>query len=341
MFADPFSIAVLCLGLSGGTGDPKPPSAFPDSIALGAVARAAESAKSRAADSLPFLWVAHEGVGKAPGREALVRPAGVACDAFGRLVVSDAALHRLERFDASGVWLSEAGSLGSGAGEMRRPGAVAALGALGVVVLDQENRRVLSYDLNGRFTGTRIDFEDPSVRGPVGRVVPIDLAADRGGGVLVADQERDRLLVFDFSGRYVRTLGGYGARPGSFRGLSGVATGAHGEIFATERVQARLQRLDAGGRVLGSWSLAVEPGRGAVPVAVDDSGRVAVADEASGALWAFSGAGRLLAARGGLEAPRALAFTRDGALLVAESGAGRVSRLTLERRVPTRPAPGE
>ena len=71
MFADPFSIAVLCLALSSGTGDPKPPSAFPDSIALGAVAQA-ESAKSRAADSLPFLWVAHEGVGKAPGREALV-----------------------------------------------------------------------------------------------------------------------------------------------------------------------------------------------------------------------------------------------------------------------------
>ena len=78
--------------------------------------------------------------------------------------------------------------------------------------------------------------------------------------------------------------------------------------------------------MLGAWAIAAAPGRGALPVAVDDGGRVAVADELTGGLWLFDPAGRLLARAGGCAAPRALAFAPDGTLLVAEARAGRVSR---------------
>ena len=80
----------------------------------------------------------------------LVEPAGLAVDAFGRRFVSDAALHRLEIFDARGAWLATAGTLGSDPGQLRRPGAVTALGQAGIAVLDRENFRVESYDLLGR-----------------------------------------------------------------------------------------------------------------------------------------------------------------------------------------------
>ena len=65
-------------------------------------------------------------------------------------------------------------------------------------------------------------------------------------------------------------------------------------------------------------------------MAVDDSGRVAVADEASGNLWVFDAGGRLVASLRGLEGPRSLAFARDGTLLVAEAASGRVRRFSLE-----------
>jgi sugar lactone lactonase YvrE len=148
--------------------------------------------------------------------------------------------------------------------------------------------------------------------------------------VYVADPARERVLVFDTGGRFERTLGEFGARPGQFRGLEGLAAAPHGELVVTERLNARLQRLDAGGRPAGSWSLAVEPrSSGAIPVAVDAQGRIAVADEGGGRLWVFDSIGRPLAQLTDLGHPRALAFAPDGTLLVTETQPARVRRLAL------------
>jgi hypothetical protein len=263
------------------------------------------------------------------GPGPLEQPSGIGCDAFGRIYVSDAAHHRLQRYDEKGVWLGEAGALGDGEGRLRRPGAIAPVGTLSMAVLDRGNRRVVTYDLFGRLQGTLIDLESPELDAELGRIDPVDLAADRGGSLFVADADRDRVLVFDHSGHYTRTIGGFGARGGSFRGLLGIAAGRRGELFAAERVNGRVQRLDPGGRVLASWPLPVKPARLALAVAADDSGHVAVADEAAGTLSLFDVDGVLLASIAGLAGPRALAFHRDGSLLVAESG--RVRRFRLER----------
>src|SRR5262249_35081538 len=239
----------------------------------------------------------------------------------------DAQLHCLERFDRDGRWLGEIGALGSDVGQMRRPGSVAALGAASVAVLDRENRRVLLYDLFGRVQGVRLDLADATLEERTGRIDPSWLATDRGGAIYIVDPARERVLVFDTSGQLVRTLGSYGARAGLFRGLRAVATAPRGEMLVTERLNARVQRLDAGGRPVSSWSLPIETkGSGALPVAVDDAGRVAVADEVSGRLWLFDAGGHVLAEERGLGRPRALAFAPDGALLVAETGPPQVRR---------------
>ncbi len=267
----------------------------------------------------------------ATGDSALMEPNGVAVDAFGTVWVSDAALHRLQRFGSDGRWLGVSGGLGSDDGQMRSPGAVTLLGTLSVGVLDRENRRVVRCDLFGRWLGTQVDLADPALATELGRVDAVDLAADRGGAMFVADAERDRVLVFDAGGTYVHAIGGFGPRPGSFRGLRGVAVAPRGELVTAERGGGRVQRLDTGGRAVASWPIAVAPGRAALPVAVDDSSRTAVADGASGRLWVFDAAGRLLAARSGLGAPRGLAFAPGGALWVAES-AGRLRCFTLVPR---------
>jgi hypothetical protein len=273
------------------------------------------------------------------GRGQVLEPSGVAVDAFGRVVVADAALHRVQRFEPDGRWLGEAGSLGSDAGQLRRPGSVAMLGALAIAVLDQENRRIEHFDLFGRRLGTLVDLLDPALENEVGRVDPVALAADRGGALYLADADRERVLAFDFTGRYLRTLGGFGGKPGSFRGLGGLALAPRGGLVTAERVNARVQRMDAGGRVTASWPLAAVRAAGAMPIAVDDSSRVAVADEAGGRLWVFDEGGRPLATLAGLERPRALAFAPDGSLLVAEAGRGEVRRFALERAALPAPAP--
>jgi len=304
--------------------------------------RAPAPADTRGAptDSLPWtLRPIAVLVASGDGRGQAVEPSGVAVDPFGRFVVADAALHRLQRFEPDGRWLGETGSLGSDPGQLRRPGSVAMLGTLTVAALDHENRRIETYDLFGRRLGTLIDLLDATLTDAVGRVEPVAMAADRGGALYLADAERDRVLVFDFAGRYLRTLGGFGGRPGSFRGLRGLAAAPRGGLVTAERENRRLQRLDAAGRATASCSLAVASAPGALPVAVDDSSRAAVADEASGRLWVFDALGRPLAALAGLDRPRSLAFAPDGTLLVAEAGRGTVRRFALERR--TRPTPGE
>ena len=212
-------------------------------------------------------------------------------------------------------------------------------GALLVAVLDVENRRVVTYDLFGRLQGIVVDLAAAALEDVVGRVDPVALASDRGGSLYVADADQDRLLVFDTSGRLIRTLGAIGSGPGSFRGLSGVAVGRTAEIFTAERVNARVQRLDPSGRSRAAWPLPVRGARAALPVAVDDSLRVAVADEASGRLWVFDGAGRLLATLAGLQGPEALAFGPAGTLWVAEAGGGRVVCFALTPRISDEPVP--
>lgn len=272
-----------------------------------------------------------------------LEPSGVTEDAFGRTWVSDAAQHRVLRWDAAGAVLDQAGALGSEPGQFRRPGALSRVGALGVAVLDVENRRVITYDHHLRLLGAAVDLAAAELESRLGRITPVALSADRGGAMYVADAERDRVLVFDFAGTFLRELGGFGARAGGFAGLQGVAAGARGLVATVERPRgrarraasdslegrARVQWLDGNGRVLRSvWTppLAAGAGEGQLAIALDDSARVAVTAERSGELWVFAADGALLAHRGGLAAPRAVAFAADGALLVAEAGAARVRR---------------
>lgn len=294
-------------------------------------------------DTLALMLIADPPVALGgDGHGQVIEPAGVAVDAFGRVYITDAALHRLQRFDRNGRFLGENGVLGSGNGEMRRPGSVAMLGVLSVGVLDRENRRVEAFDLFGRRVGTALDLADPALEETVGRVDPTQLATDRGGVLYVADPARERVLAFDVSGRFVRALGGFGTRPGQLRGLRGLATAPRGELIVTERLNARLQRLDAGGRVAASWSLPIRPGGGAeaLPAATDAGGRVAVADEASGTLWMFDAGGMLLAEARGSGHPRALAFAPDSTLVVAVAGPPEVRRYRLVGRRDRAPRAG-
>jgi sugar lactone lactonase YvrE len=284
------------------------------------------------------------GAGAAPGQR-LVEPAGVATDAFGRVYVTDVATHRLVRWDKSGRWLDEAGSLGSDANQFRRPGEVARLGALGVAVLDVENRRVVTWDFEMHLVGVLADLAAAELESSLGPVSPVSLAADRGGAVVVADADGDRVLAFDFSGRYLRAIGGHGQAEGRFAGLAAVAVGPRGELLACDRPEpgsaagARVQWFDAGGRTMGeARAVLAGPARrgrpGRLSLAVDESGRVAVADEAAGTLEVLGNSRETLARLDGLARPVALSFAPDGTLLVAEAGAARVRRFALTSAAP-------
>jgi len=318
----PTSRALLvALGLLAGTAlaAAGPPAAAPPDT-LARTPSPADSTRPGVAHG----WRLHE-LAPIAGDDAhpLAEPSGVLSDAFGVVWVSDGSLHKLRRWRADGVPLDETGALGSEPTQFRRPGALARLGALGVAVLDVENQRVSTYDHNLRLLSIAIDLTASDLQASVGTVRPLSIASDRGGALYVVDAERDRILVFDYAGAFQRELGGYGGRSGGFSGLTGVAVTARG----------RIQWLEAGGRLITSvWSPPLAAGSSElwVSVAVDAIGRVAIAAERSGEVHVLSPDGAPIARLTGLASPRAVAFADDGTLLVAETGAARVRRWTLE-----------
>jgi len=199
-----------------------------------------------------------------------------------------------------------------------------------------------------------VELASQELEARIGLVRPVALASDRGGALYVADAERDRVLVFDYSGAFQRELGGFGGRSGGFSGLTGIAVSARGRIVSVERphppakkskgssagaapdstaARARIQWFEAGGRLITSvWSPPVSAGGSelSLSIAVDGIGRVAIAAERSGEVFVLTPDGAFLARLSGLVAPRAVAFADDGTLLVAEAGAGRIRRWSLE-----------
>lgn len=261
-----------------------------------------------------------------------VEPAGLTFDSFGRVYVSDAALRRLVRFAADGHVLGETGALGDGAGGLRRPGAVATAGVLQVVLLDEENHRIVTYDLLGHVQGQGIDLDAALEAGNAAPARPVGLASDRSGALYVADADGDRILVFDLAGNLTRELAGPGERGPALRGVAGVAVSRRGDVFVSEHVPGRIVRLDPTGARRASWLLPDSTGAERLPLAVDDSLRVACADPAHARVWVFDAQGRPLAKAEHVEGVSALAFARDGALWIAERGTRRLARYTLVPR---------
>lgn len=83
--------------------------------------------------------------------------------------------------------------------------------------------------------------------------VPTDgLAGDAEGRLYVLDGQGKRVLVYDSTGRHVRTLGSEGSGPGELQGPSGLALGADGAVRVLDTGNRRLQLFGPDGEPRGS-----------------------------------------------------------------------------------------
>ena len=139
-------------------------------------------------------WGEH---GSEPGQ--LDRPAHMALDGEGRLLVVDTMNHRVQRFTVEGEYIDGFGSYGSGPGELNMPWGIA-LDAEGCIYIgDWRNDRVQKFSPSGEpllSIGSSGDGE-----GELNR--PAGVAVDQHGDIYVADRGNNRVLLFDRNGRYV------------------------------------------------------------------------------------------------------------------------------------------
>ncbi|MFM7159455.1 MAG: hypothetical protein ACKO3P_03685, partial [Planctomycetaceae bacterium] len=202
-----------------------------------------------------------------------------------------------------------------------------------VLVLDNAGR-ALVYDLQGQLRRT---WWMPEYS--VGRPEKICQLPD--GRLAVADTHYHRVMLFDSEGHELSRLGGYGHEPGQFVFPVAVACDTVGNLYVGEYGgNDRVQKFDRhGGWLCSLGGPGTDLGCFQRPSGlVWRAGRVYVVDAFNNRVQVFSDEGQfleVLGARSPSGAPELLypydiAFGPGEDLFIAEYGAGRVTRLSLE-----------
>ncbi len=225
----------------------------------------------------------------------LSRPAGIAVDNVGRVVIADTQANRVRRLDASGALTTIAGTGVAGASgdggpaasaQLAHPAAVAVDGIGRVVIADTDNGRIRRIELDG--TIVTIAGTSPGYSGDGGFATSARLsdvqgvAVDGLGRIFIGDTSNQRVRMIETDG-VITTIAGTGvlgtdalggpATGAELEGPAGVAVDAFGDVFICDSYGTRILKVDTG-HLMTQIATASQP----QGLAVDELGRVLVAD---------------------------------------------------------------
>jgi NHL repeat len=204
---------------------------------------------------------------------------GMAGVGDGSVLVVEPHYHRVNRFSATGVLLGQWGHLGTNAGQLWFPRAVA-VGPNGDCFVSEYGvvERVQRFRIeDGAFLGGFGNAGDGTAQFNRAEGVGVD----RTGRVYVADSCNHRVQVFESDGRWVRSHGRAGPGVGEFGYPYDVQVDAEGHQFVCEFGNSRVQVLDAADRpvdLLGGPGQAPDRMNSPWSLCLDSQGNLYVAD---------------------------------------------------------------
>jgi len=200
------------------------------------------------------------------------------------IAVADGNKHRILMFDKRGTYLYAIGKK-----DLFNYPVGVALSKGDLIVADTGNHAVKIMGIHGDFKKNIPIMVD----GKPDR--PIDVAlVDSGKGILVSCNNSQKIQVYSFQGKLLRSWGGKGEGEGKFRYPATVSSMEAGKNIIVDVLNARAQIFTNGGKFLKSvGSLGVVQGKLFRPkgVAVDARGRIYISDSYMDVVQVFDSQG--------------------------------------------------
>lgn len=182
-----------------------------------------------------------------PDTLAFSRPAGLACSRDGKLYVADWGNNRVEVFStATGEFVQQWGTYGSGPGEFDRPSAIGVDYTGRIYVGDLGVGRIQVFLADGSYYGTILL---PPYQGTAAEARAMCITP--GGRIYITDGNGQRVIEYLTTGAIVVVWGHYGMGLGELWGVNGVATDLSGNVYVAEEVNERVQVFTGNGTALG------------------------------------------------------------------------------------------
>lgn len=246
-------------------------------------------------DGRPQAMIGREGEGAGEFKQ----PWGLAFDAQGNLWVADTWNHRLQKFSPDGKFLLQVGKFGQGQDAANAqelllygPRAVVVAPDGSLWVADTGNRRVLHLNADGQIIGLiGSGSATGSGRGPGQLNEPVGLSVDTQGNLWVADTWNRRIQQFDATGRYLTEVTVPGWDNTGLTNKPYVIALSDGGALASEPDRHRLLRFDAGGQLVAVINHQGNDAAGFVRptgLAADTQGNLYVADSGNGRIQKLS-----------------------------------------------------
>lgn len=259
-------------------------------------------------------------------------PYSVANDPAGNIYVADTGNNRIQKFDASGAFVTNWGTYGTANGQFISPSAITLDPTGNVYVADTDNNRIQKFTADGVFVTAW-----GSSGSDAGQFTqPLGIAADQAGNIYVVDAGNNRIQKFNASGTFVTSWGAYGNGDGQLNNPYSIATDSAGNVYVADTGNGRIQKFDSGGTFVLAWGLeGSATGQFIQPsgIAVDPGGNVYVADTNNQRIQKFTSGGVFVSAWGseGLDNgkfsyPRGITTDSVGNVYVADTGNSRIQK---------------
>ena len=152
--------------------------------------------------------------------------------------------------------------------------------------------------------------------------------------VYIADEELNRITVYDPEGEFISKWGEQGSDPGQINGPSGLKFTANGELLVVDHLNNRIQRMTPDGEYISHFGTTGKArGKFNLPWGIDTDAQdnIYIADWRNDRIQRFSSDGKFIdmfgspgREEGQLERPSDVAVDQEGFIYVADWGNQRV-----------------